>query len=76
MVLTKLKKGGIMKNGMTRKQIAAETGAPWYTVHYLNSLGKLPIIRDSSGPGNPVIFDQKAVDVVKAHLRRNGSHVS
>lgn len=50
-------------NGMTRKDIVAATGVPPYLVKYYSDCGYLPILRESNGPGHPIIYDHRAVEI-------------
>ncbi|MCH8011057.1 MAG: hypothetical protein IIA61_03770 [Candidatus Marinimicrobia bacterium] len=61
----------MINNGYTRKELAAIAQVPFYQIDYLKNLGRLPIIKESTGPGNPTIFDAKAVDVVRKYNERN-----
>ncbi len=59
-----------MKIGIKRKEIMQATGAkPWHVDH-LRLTGKLPILIYSEGPGNPVIYDKSAIDIVRKYLER------
>lgn len=56
---------------LTKKQLIAQTGAPPYTIDYLYRCNRLPIIKESSGSGYPVIFHPDCIDIVKKHLNKN-----
>ena len=49
--------------GITRKDIVTATGAPPYLVKYYSDCGYLPILRESDGPGHPIIYDPRAVEI-------------
>jgi len=53
--------------GLTRKELCKETGAPPYTVDYLNSLGRLPLIREAR-PGRSNLYAPESIEIVKEHL--------
>ena len=61
-----------MDSGLTLKQICGRTGAPFYIVKYLNLLGRLPVVRESSGRGYPTVFHSDSIDVVRSHLEKSG----
>ena len=54
----------------TLKWLVEKSGAPPYIIKYLYSCKRLPVIRESCGVGYPVIFDERAVEIVKAHILR------
>jgi hypothetical protein len=60
---------------LTRKIIIRRTGAPTWLVDYLKANNRLPLAKDSTGSGNPVIFKPEALDIVIAHLERNSRSV-
>jgi len=57
-----------MTDIITRKELVKATGAPFYIISYLRDLGRLPIVKESSGRGNPNLYDPAAVDVVRDYL--------
>jgi len=56
---------------LTLSNLVNLTGAKPYQIKYLHSLGKLPVVRGSQGPGIPIIFSPKAVDIVNAHIKKS-----
>ena len=59
--------------GLTRKELVEATGCPPYLIAYYGQCGYLPIIKPSTGPGDPVLFDAAAIEVIKARRKqRNG----
>ncbi len=63
--------------GFTRKQLVDLTGCRPYLIDYYRSCGYLPILRDSTGPGIPVLYHPDAISVIRKlmerHLRKNSS---
>jgi len=61
---------------LTRKELANKGGCPFYLIDYLRSLNRLPILKASTGKGDPNIFAPEALSVLKKYLRKrtgNGS---
>jgi len=56
---------------LTRSDLRKRTGAPGYIIDYLQDCGRLPITRESQGPGYPRLYSPGAVEIIKAHIRRN-----
>lgn len=56
---------------LTIGELSKQTGIPYYTIQYLDRLGKLPKEKESTGKGNPSIFHPNAKKVVIDHVRRN-----
>ena len=56
------------KEGLTRKEIVKSTGCPPYLVAYYSACGYLPIIKQSSGPGNPVLYHPDAIPEIKRRM--------
>ena len=67
--LVATKKGGRM-DLLTRKTIIKRTGAPTWLVDYLKANNRLPIEKDSTGSGNPVIFKPEAIEIIINHLSK------
>lgn len=59
--------------GLTRKKLIQLTDAPAYTIDYLNSLGRLPVIKASTGKGSPNLYAPKAIEIVKEHMAKSNS---
>ena len=59
-------------DGLTLKDLVRETGAPPHVVRYLHGLGRLPVLRESPGPGYPVVFSQDAISIIRNHLDKSG----
>ena len=57
--------------GLTRKQVAGKAQVPFYIVDYLHRLDRLPVIHESTGPGDPVRYAPKAVQLVRDHYQRS-----
>lgn len=51
--------------GLTRKELVKATGIPPYLIAYYTQCGYLPVIKQSTGPGNPIIYHPNAVRVVQ-----------
>lgn len=48
-----------------------ELSTPYYKVQYLDRLGKLPKVKETTGKGDPSIFAPEAVQIVLDHINRN-----
>lgn len=59
-----------MAKTLTLKTLVKETGAPFYTIKYLNQCGRLPILTVSKGPGYANIYHPDAIDIIKTHLAK------
>ncbi len=57
--------------GLTRKELAEKTGCQGYLIAYYTSCGYLPILRPSTGPGNPVIYHLDAIKIIQARREAN-----
>ena len=55
---------------LTLKRISEQAGCEPYVVRYLLDCRRLKIVRESKGPGYPVLFHPDSVDIVKAHLAK------
>lgn len=62
--------------GLTLKELVHETGAPPHVIRYLHGLGRLPIQRQSHGPGYPILYSNDAVLIVKEHLMKSDRYQS
>ena len=56
--------------GLTRKKIAEATGCRPYLVSYYADCGYLPIVKASSGPGDPTLFHEDAILIIKERIAR------
>ena len=56
---------------LTLKILTERTGAPFYIIRYLYLCPRLPILKDTEGRGNPIIFHPDSIEIVKDHLRKN-----
>jgi len=56
---------------LTIGELSKQTETPYYKVQYLDRLGKLPKVKESTGKGNPSIFAPEAVQIVLDHVSRN-----
>ena len=54
--------------GLTRKELVADTNCPPYLVAYYTQCGYLPILKASIGPGDPVLYDPSAVEVIRLRV--------
>ena len=54
---------------LTRQTLVRSTGAPPYTISYLKDKGRLPIYKESVGKGYPILYDPKAIDIVRDHMK-------
>ena len=61
-------------DGLTLKDLVRETGAPPHVVRYLHGLGRLPIQRQSPGPGYPILYSNDAILIIKQHLIKSDKH--
>ncbi|MBC8255966.1 MAG: hypothetical protein H8E85_01490 [Candidatus Marinimicrobia bacterium] len=61
-----------MKNtkGLTRNELVAKTGCPYYTITYLMMTGKLPISKNSKGRGISTIYHPDSIQIIKDYLNR------
>lgn len=60
-----------MANTLTLKTLTEKTGAPFYTIKYLHTCRRLPVIKESKGQGYPVQFHPDSIQIVKQHLSKN-----
>ena len=58
---------------ITKKQIRDLTNCPGYIIDYLYDCGRLPVVRSSKGRGYPRLYDTKAIEIVKDHLKNQSS---
>jgi len=58
------------KEAYTRKELQKVTGAPPYTIAYLNECKRLPVIRESRGKGYPVVFHTDSIKVIRDHMSK------
>ena len=56
-------------NYLTLQTLARSTGAPPYIISYLKDTGRLPIYKESVGKGYPILYDPKAIDIVRDHMK-------
>ena len=61
------------EKGLTKRQVRRLTGSPGYVVDYLHDSGRLPVVKESQGPGYPRLYDPSAVEIVKKHLEKRRS---
>lgn len=54
--------------GITRKKLVQLTGCPIYIYAYLRDLGRLPVMKETTGRGVSTVYFPEAVDVVKSYL--------
>ena len=59
------------KETYTLKQLAGETGCPFYILKYLHQCNRLPVAIESKGSGYPTRWKAEAVKVVKNHMAKN-----
>ncbi len=57
-----------MQNDLTRKTLIRMTGANVNQIAYLRDMERLPIERETTGAGRPIIYKPEAVQVVLAHI--------
>jgi len=55
---------------LTIGELSKRTKTPYYVIQYLDRLGKLPKIKESTGSGDPSVFGDKAVQIVLDHVNR------
>jgi hypothetical protein len=63
-----------MKKSITRKELIRQTQAPVYVIKYLLDCNRLKIVRDSAGPGHPILFHPDSIKIVKNHLTKNATN--
>ena len=56
------------KPELTRKQLCKLTGASVNQVDYLRDMERLPVKRETTGAGRPIVYLPEAVNVVLEHL--------
>ncbi|NQV16209.1 hypothetical protein HQ531_12180 [bacterium] len=56
--------------GMTPKTLMEVTGISLNQLVYLRRMNRLPILKQSPGPGYPTIYDPKSVDIIRTHLKK------
>ena len=59
------------KQGLSRKELVAATNCPPYLIDYYRDCGYIPILRPSTGPGNPVIYHPDAIKIIQARREAN-----
>ena len=57
----------------TRKELQRITGAPSYTIAYLNDCGRLPVVHQSKGPGYPTLYHPDCVQIINEHLKKQSN---
>lgn len=55
---------------LTIGELSKQTKTPYFVCQYLDRLGKLPKVKESTGKGDPSIFAPKAVQIVLDHVNR------
>jgi len=55
------------EKGLTRKELAEKANVPFYTIDYLNRLGRLPLIKKSRDKGRPNLYHPDCIQIVKDH---------
>ncbi len=72
-----IESGGFPYNldGLTRQQLCKITNAPYYTIDYLRSLDRLPLLLDTKETGSPTIFHLDSIDVVNSHINRGKNDI-
>ena len=58
------------KNEMTLKNLVEATGCPPYRIMYYLACGYLPLIRKSTGPGDPNVYHHDAVRIIKNKMAK------
>ena len=57
--------------GLTRMQLVQATGCMPFHVDYYRSCGYLPILRKSSGPGHPFIYNAESIQIIKDRMAKH-----
>jgi len=57
-----------MDTPLTRGDLCQATGAKFFLIDYLRSLGRLPVIRKSEGRGVPTLFHPDSIKIVRKYL--------
>jgi hypothetical protein len=65
-----------VKETLTLKKLVEKTGAPPYTIKYLYQCQRLPIVRESSGPGYPIEFGHGAIQIILSHVSKQHTESS
>ena len=60
--------------GLGRKELIAATGCPPYLIDYYRDCGYLPILRPSTGSGDPVLYHPDAVEVIRQRRGKRLGH--
>lgn len=60
------------QNQLTRRELVKATGCPPYLIAYYTQCEYLPLIKKSSGPGNPNVYHHDAIRVVKIRMTKRG----
>ena len=61
------------QENLTKTDLRRKTGCPGYIIDYLYDCGRLPVTRSSKGRGYPRLYDTKANEIVKDHLKNQSS---
>ncbi len=56
---------------LTKRELVKATGCPPYLIAYYSQCGYLPILRPSTGSGNPILYGPSAIDVIRERMERN-----
>ncbi len=57
-----------MSQDLTRKVLIRMTGATINQISYLRDMERLPIERETTGAGRPIVYKQEAIQIVLAHM--------
>ncbi|NQU68801.1 MAG: hypothetical protein HQ510_12730 [Candidatus Marinimicrobia bacterium] len=60
---------------LTLKQLVEKTNCPPYIIKYLHDCKRLPVFRESSGAGYPILYEPEAVDIIKTHVAKSTSNI-
>ena len=55
---------------LTQKDLSKITGCRPYLIRYYFECGYLPVERESTGPGDPVLYHPDAVEVIRERMAR------
>lgn len=61
------------QEGLTRKELVEATGCAPYLIRYYTECGYLPMIKQSSGPGHPVVFHRDAISEIKRRMAQRST---
>lgn len=58
------------KKRLTKKQLVKITDCPPYIIDYLYRCNRLVILKESLGPGYPIVFGEGSIKVIRDHMAK------